>query len=210
MTTAVLASGNPHKLEELRRILGPALPWLELRAASGEGPVENGTSFAENALIKARAAAKRTGLPALADDSGISVDLLGGCPGIFSARWSGPERSDRANLELLLWQLADVDEQHRTAAFVCAAAVVVPGGPELVRVGRWEGSILRAPRGAGGFGYDPVFRPVGETRSAAELSAEEKDAHSHRTRAFALLAVEIGPLLAPDGDRPDAEDRGPR
>ncbi|MBK0420190.1 RdgB/HAM1 family non-canonical purine NTP pyrophosphatase [Leucobacter sp. CSA1] len=190
-TRVVLASHNAHKLEELRRIIGPLIPGIELIGYDGPEPVENGTSFEQNALLKARAAAEHTGLPAVADDSGIAVDVLGGCPGIFSARWGGPSRSDAANVELLLWQLSDLADEHRAAAFVCAAALALPSGEETVRIGTWPGSVLREPAGAGGFGYDPIFRPDGEERSAAELSPSEKDALSHRTRAFAALAPDI-------------------
>lgn len=195
MTQVVLASHNAHKLEELRRILAPLVPGIELLGYDGPEPVESGLSFEENALLKARAASVVTGLPVLADDSGISVAVLGGSPGIFSARWAGPARSDAANVELLLWQLNDVPEAHRAAAFVCAAALVVPDGREVAVRGEWEGSILRAPAGEGGFGYDPVFRPAGDTRSAAELTPAEKDAASHRRRAFTALAPELHALL---------------
>ncbi|XPP27976.1 MAG: RdgB/HAM1 family non-canonical purine NTP pyrophosphatase [Leucobacter sp.] len=191
MSRVVLASHNAHKLEELRRILTPLVPGLELLGYDGPEPVESGVTFEENALLKARAAARHTGLPAIADDSGIAVEVLGGCPGIFSARWGGPARSDTANVELLLWQLSDLADEYRAAAFVCAAALALPGGEELVVRGEWPGSVLREPAGAGGFGYDPVFRPEGETRSAAELSPAEKDAASHRRRAFTALAPEI-------------------
>ncbi len=196
MSTLVLASHNAHKLEELRRILGPLIPGIELVGYEGPEPVENGLSFEENALLKARAAAAHTGLPAIADDSGIAVEVLGGCPGIFSARWGGPERDDRTNVDLLLWQLTDVADEHRSAGFVCAAALALPDadgrrGDEVCELGVWRGSVLREPRGEGGFGYDPVFRPEGEERSAAELDAAEKDALSHRTRAFTALAPEI-------------------
>lgn len=191
VSRVVLASHNAHKLEELRRILTPLVPGLELLGYDGPEPVESGVTFEENALLKARAAARHTGLPAIADDSGIAVEVLGGCPGIFSARWGGPARSDTANVELLLWQLSDLADEYRAAAFVCAAALALPGGEELVVRGEWPGSVLREPAGAGGFGYDPVFRPEGETRSAAELSPAEKDAASHRRRAFTALAPEI-------------------
>lgn len=199
----VLASHNAHKLVELQRILGPLVPGVELVGYDGPEPVEDGTSFEENALIKARAAAAHTGLPAIADDSGIAVDILGGCPGIFSARWGGPARSDQGNVDLLLWQLTDVADENRAASFVCAAALVVPAAQsigsddgrvnadEVVLRGVWEGSVLREVAGEGGFGYDPIFQPVGESRSAAELSPAEKDAQSHRTRAFTALAAEI-------------------
>jgi XTP/dITP diphosphohydrolase len=195
-TRIVLASHNAHKLEELRRILAPLVPGIELIGYDGPEPIESGVTFEENALIKARAAASHTGLPALADDSGISVEVLGGSPGIFSARWAGPARSDEANVQLLLWQLGDLADGHRGAAFVCAAALVTPDGSERVVRGEWAGSILREATGAGGFGYDPVFLPHGETRSAAELSPAEKDTESHRRRAFTALAPEIQQLTA--------------
>lgn len=191
MTQVVLASHNAHKLEELQRILAPLVPGIELVSYDGPEPVENGLTFEENALIKARAAAEHTGLPAIADDSGISVDVLGGCPGIFSARWGGPARSDTANVELLLWQLSDVADAHRAASFVCAAALALPGADGVVVRGEWRGSVLRTPTGDGGFGYDPVFQPEGESRSAAELSPVEKDAMSHRRRAFTALSSEL-------------------
>lgn len=201
MTQVVLASHNAHKLEELRRILLPLVPGIELIGYDGPEPVENGVTFEQNALLKARAAAAHTGLPAIADDSGISVDVLGGCPGIFSARWGGPERSDTANVELLLWQLSDLADEHRAAAFMCAAALVLPpgtsaGGDEFSILAAWRGSVLRAPAGEGGFGYDPVFQPEGESRSAAQMSSEEKDAVSHRRRAFTALASELNARLA--------------
>jgi XTP/dITP diphosphohydrolase len=187
----VLASHNAHKLDELRRIIGPLVPDIELISYIGPEPIENGSTFSQNALLKARAAAEHTGLPALADDSGIAVDILGGSPGIFSARWSGPEKDDRQNLELLLWQLSDVDDEQRQAEFVCAAALALPNGDEDVRLGRWRGTILREPSGSGGFGYDPIFQPDGYPISSAELSRDEKDAVSHRALAFQSLV----PLL---------------
>lgn len=192
---AVLASHNAHKLTELRRILEPHIPELELVSYDGPEPAETGVTFAENALIKARAAAAHTGLPALADDSGISVDVLGGSPGIFSARWSGPARSDAQNVDLLLWQLQDVPDEHRGANFTAAAALVIPGGAEAVVEGAWPGRIARDRSGEGGFGYDPIFVPEGESRSAAELLPAEKDALSHRRRAFEALAPRLRELL---------------
>lgn len=202
----VLATRNAHKVAELRAILtGPdgALPWLEPAAVVGadafpEVPdtVEDGVTFAENALLKARALAAATGLVAIADDSGLAVDVLGGAPGIFSARWSGRHGDDRANLELLLAQLGDVPDEHRAAGFVCAAALVTPAGEEVVREGHLRGTLLRTPRGDGGFGYDPILLPEGETRSTAELPAEEKNAISHRGEAFRALAPEIARVLS--------------
>ena len=199
MTQVVLASHNAHKLEELRRVLAPLVPGIELIGYDGPEPVESGVTFEENALLKARAAAAHTGLPAIADDSGITVDVLGGCPGIFSARWGGPERSDSGNVDLLLWQLSDLADEHRGAAFMCAAALALPpgasgsgdDGDEVSVLAAWRGSVLRAPAGEGGFGYDPVFLPEGETRSAAQMTAEEKDAVSHRRRAFTELSKEL-------------------
>jgi len=180
----VLATHNQHKLEELVAILGPALAGFELVATDGPDPIEDGATFAENALIKARAAVAHTGLPALADDSGIAVDALGGAPGIHSKRYAGTG-VDRDNVELLLRELEGAAD--RTARFVCAAAFVDPEGMELVEVAHWPGEVLLAPVGAGGFGYDPIFRPDGATRSLAEFSAEEKNAVSHRTQAFRAL-----------------------
>jgi XTP/dITP diphosphohydrolase len=159
-------------------------------------PVEDGVTFEANALIKARALAAFSGLPAVADDSGIAVDVLGGSPGVFSARWSGRHGDDDANLDLLLAQLSDVPDEHRGARFVCAAALVTPDGTEVVRLGEMRGTLLRARRGAGGFGYDPIFRPDGETRSSAELSPDEKNAISHRGKAFRALAPDVAAVLS--------------
>jgi len=195
----VLATHNAHKVEELRRILGSRLDGIDLVAYDGPEPVEDGTSFEGNALIKARAAARHTGHAALADDSGIGVDVLGGSPGIFSARWAGPARDSVKNLELLLWQLGDVPDGHRGARFVCAAALVVPTAEGLVErtaTGVWEGTVLREVQGDGGFGYDPVFRPATGGASAAALDADEKNRVSHRARAFdAIMPVVRRELL---------------
>lgn len=193
----VLATHNAHKVRELRDILRPLLPGLVASDVVGAGdvgaepPVEDGVTFAENALIKARALAAATGLPAVADDSGLCVDVLGGAPGVFSARWSGRHGDDLANLELLLAQLAEVPAQHRGAHFACAAALVTPSGTEIVEEGTMPGLLLTAPRGDGGFGYDPILQPAGENRSAAELTAAEKNAISHRGKAFRALAPHI-------------------
>lgn len=185
----VLATHNHHKLEELAAILGPALDGFELVPTDGPDPVEDGRTFAENALIKARAAVAHTGLPALADDSGIAVDALGGAPGIHSKRYAGTG-DDRDNLQKLLRELEEVDE--RAARFVCAAAFVDPDGTEIVEVAEYPGEVLRVPVGDGGFGYDPVFRPEGSSRSLAEFSAEEKNAVSHRAMAFRALMPAVG------------------
>jgi XTP/dITP diphosphohydrolase len=197
----VLATHNRHKVRELREILAPLLPGLRPGDVAGAGdvgaepPVEDGVTFAENALVKARALAAATGLPAVADDSGLCVDVLGGAPGVFSARWAGRHGDDLANLELLLAQLAEVPEEHRGAHFACAAALVTPSGLEVVEEGRMPGVLLTAPRGDGGFGYDPILRPAGESRSAAELTPEEKNAISHRGKAFRALAPHIAAAL---------------
>jgi XTP/dITP diphosphohydrolase len=183
VTRFVLATHNAHKVEELRRILGERLGPHELIGYDGPEPVEDGATFAENALIKARAANAHTGLPAIADDSGISVDALGGAPGIHSARYAGT-RVDGDNVAKLLDDLRGVTD--RTAQFDCAAALV-DGEYEHVEVGVWPGSVLEAPEGENGFGYDPVFRPDGLPGASALLSADEKNAISHRARAFGAL-----------------------
>jgi len=195
----VLATRNPHKVEELHRILAAADLEMELLGAADLPGVpdvaETGVTFAENALLKAHAVAAATGLPAVADDSGLCVDVLGGMPGVFSARWAGRHGDDGANLRLLLAQLADVPDDRRTAHFACAAALALPGGAERVVEGRLHGVVVREPRGAGGFGYDPIFVPDGEGRTAAELPPAEKDAISHRGRAFRALVPAVGELL---------------
>jgi XTP/dITP diphosphohydrolase len=199
VTRLLLATRNAGKLVELQRLLVAAdlggVEVLGLRDVPEfpEAP-ETGATFAENALAKARDAATATGLPAVADDSGLAVDALNGMPGVLSARWSGKHGDDLANLELLLGQLADVPDERRGAAFVCAAALVVPGGTEVVEHGEWRGRLIRAPRGANGFGYDPIFVPEGEQRSSAELEPVEKDAASHRGRAMRALLPHLGAL----------------
>ena len=197
----ILASHNAKKLRELQRILTAAVPGLPEEAVISSAGidlpdvVEDAVTFEDNALLKARSAAAATGLLAVADDSGLAVDVLGGAPGIFSARWSGRHGDDDANNDLLLAQLADVPAEHRTARFVCAAALVASDGSETVERGEMTGVLLTERHGEGGFGYDPLFRPDGEQRSAAELSPEEKDAISHRGKAFRALAVHVARLL---------------
>ena len=187
----VLATQNAHKLIEMRRILDEAGLDIEL-VGTDQFPeltdvVENGSTFAANALLKARSVCAETGLPAIADDSGLGVDALNGMPGIFSARWSGSHGDDLANLNLLLGQLTDVPDARRGAAFHCAAAVVLPDGTERVVEGTIDGTLIREPRGTNGFGYDPIFVPVGESRTTGEMSAEEKDSISHRGHAMRAL-----------------------
>lgn len=207
MSTLVLATRNAHKVVELRRILADAgLAGVDVVGVGefpdvGEVP-ETGVTFAENALLKARAVALATGLPAVADDSGLGVDVLGGSPGVFSARWAGGHGDDAANLRLLLDQLADVPAERRQGHFACAAALAVPsasGLSEHVVEGRLDGVVIAAPRGTNGFGYDPIFVPDGDTRTTAEMSAEEKDAISHRGRAFRALVPVLRDALGQDG-----------
>jgi len=210
VTKLVLATRNAAKLAELRRIVAPiaAVELLGLAdlPAYDEVP-ETGATFADNALLKAREAVAHTGLPAAADDSGLTVAALNGMPGVLSARWSGGHRADRAregsqqlsddkaNLALVLEQIGDVPDDRRQAAFVCAAALVLPDGTERVVHGQIDGVLLHAPRGTGGFGYDPIFQPHGESRTTAEMPAAEKDAISHRGKAFRELAKHIAELL---------------
>ncbi|MCW3494137.1 RdgB/HAM1 family non-canonical purine NTP pyrophosphatase [Microbacterium sp. SSM24] len=197
MRKIVLATHNPHKVEEFQAIVAETRPDLQVVAYDGPEPVEDGVTFAENALIKARAAAAHTGLPALADDSGICVDVLGGAPGVFSAYWAGHAKDAAANLTLLLDQLSDVRDPHRTAQFVSTIALVVPGDAsrESVVEGVWPGRLAAAASGGGGFGYDPIFVPDGQEpdaeRTVGEWTAHEKNAASHRSRAFRSLV----PLL---------------
>ena len=201
----VLATGNQGKVAEFRALLAaqPQLSHLDLdtavidaKTAGISDIAETGVTFEQNSLIKAREAARRTGLPAVADDSGLAVAVLGGAPGIFSARWAGRHASDENNRQLLLEQVADIGAEHRAAAFVCVASLVIPdddGAPaaEHTAQGRLEGVLLTEERGSSGFGYDPILQPTGETRSAAQLSMQEKNAISHRGEAFTALAEKI-------------------
>lgn len=203
MTRVLVASRNAKKLGELRRVLAAAgiegvdVVGLDEVPEYPELP-EDGATFEENALIKARSGAEATGLPCVADDSGIEVDALRGMPGVLSARWAGGHGDDAANLRLVLDQIRDVPDARRGAGFVSACALVVPpglpGAGETVVRGEWRGSIVREPRGEGGFGYDPVFLPEGEARTSAELTPEEKDAASHRGRALRLLVPALAAL----------------
>jgi XTP/dITP diphosphohydrolase len=205
--TVVLATRNAAKLRELARILGAEdsasrdggeqirLAGLDEFPGAPDVP-ETGATFEENALLKARAIADYTGLPAVADDSGLCVDALNGMPGVLSARWAGRHGDDKANLELVLAQVADVPDTRLGAQFVCAAALVVPASAarEWVVTGQVEGRLIRAPRGSGGFGYDPIFLPDGFGQTTAEMTAEAKDAISHRGRAFRALTTFIRTL----------------
>lgn len=185
----VLASHNQGKLAELKAILEPAVSGLELVSYDGPEPVEDGVSYLENALIKARAAYEHTGLPSIADDSGIAVEILGGAPGIFTANWSGT-RDNIANRQLLLAQLKDIADEHRAAAFVCTI-VLVDGESEQSFTGIWSGRVAREERGEFGHGYDPVFIPDGFEITAAQMPPEVKNSMSHRAMALQQLIASL-------------------
>lgn len=199
MQRVVLATHNPKKLAELRRIVAASELDVEVvglgDVATYDEPAETERSFEGNALIKARAAASRTGLPALADDSGIEVDVLNKMPGVRSARWAGGHGDDAENLALLLRQVDDVPDAERTARFVCAMALVLPGGAEHVERATMEGRLGREPRGTNGFGYDPAFIPDGYERTTAELSPDDKDAISHRGKAVRAMVEHLRGVL---------------
>jgi len=201
----VLATRNVGKVAELRRILADAGVAVELVGADAFAAMpdveETGATFAANALLKARAVAEHTGLPAVADDSGLCVDALNGMPGVLSARWAGAHGDDAANLDLVLGQLADIPDERRGAHFFCAAAVAMPPGPHgspgecRVVEGQIDGVLLHERRGTGGFGYDPIFLPYGSARTTAQMDPAEKDAISHRGQAFRALAPVLAELI---------------
>ncbi|MGA4542959.1 XTP/dITP diphosphatase [Uniformispora flossi] len=199
MSRLVLATRNAHKVTELQQIFKAAGLDVELVGVTEFPDVadvpETGLTFAANALLKAHAVAKATGLPAIADDSGLCVEALNGMPGIFSARWAGRHGDDRANLDLLLAQLSDIAPEHRTAHFACAAALALPDGTERVVEGRLNGSLTTAPRGTNGFGYDPILQVDGDTRTTAELTPDEKNAISHRGKAFRAIVPVVEELV---------------
>ncbi|MGW0548964.1 RdgB/HAM1 family non-canonical purine NTP pyrophosphatase [Streptomyces altiplanensis] len=199
MTRLILATRNAGKITELHAILADAGLTHDLVGADAYPEIpdvkETGVTFAENALLKAHAMARATGLPAVADDSGLAVDVMGGAPGIFSARWSGTHGDDAANLNLLLAQLADIDHPHRTAHFACAAALALPDGTERVVEGRLTGTLRHTPAGTNGFGYDPILQPDGHDVTCAELTPAEKNAISHRGKAFRALVPVVRELL---------------
>jgi XTP/dITP diphosphohydrolase len=197
-----LASRNAKKLAEMERILRQHLPSVEVlgldEVAPYDEPVEDQPTFEGNALLKARAGLAHTGLPSLADDSGLCVDALNGMPGVLSARWSGPPKSDARNNELLLAQLDDVPDERRAAHFACAVAFCAPGSDELVVEGRMDGHVIRETRGSGGFGYDVLFVADGHPGpTTAELSVADKDAISHRGKALREIAPQVAALLGP-------------
>lgn len=196
----VLATRNQGKITEFRRILDALAPGaIELIGVDQFPDLvdvdETGSTFEENSLLKARYTCQATGLPAIADDSGLCVDALNGDPGIFSARWAGTHGNDQANLEKVLDQLKGVPDEKRTAHFMCVASLVLPDGREQVAEGRFEGHILHAPVGENGFGYDPIFQPLGLGISSAQMSAEEKDLVSHRGKSLRSIAPHVIQLL---------------
>lgn len=197
----VLATRNQGKIVEFRRILDALAPGAIELIGVDQFPdlvdvEETGSTFEENSLLKARYTCQATGLPAIADDSGLCVDALNGDPGIFSARWAGSHGNDQANLEKVLAQLKDVPDEKRTAHFMCVASLVLPDGREQVAEGRFEGHILHAPVGENGFGYDPIFQPLGLSISSAQMSAEEKDLVSHRGKSLRAIAPHVIQLLS--------------
>jgi XTP/dITP diphosphohydrolase len=198
-TPILLATRNTGKITELRRILASYdVDLLGLDDFPEIGEVaETGDTFAANALLKAHAVSAASGLVAVADDSGLAVDALNQMPGILSARWAGRHGDDGANLALVLAQISDIPDGRRGGAFICAAAAAAPDGREIVVEGRIDGTLLREPVGTNGFGYDPIFVPLGETRTTAQLSPDEKDAVSHRGKAFRALVPQLASLLSP-------------
>ncbi|WP_306324861.1 RdgB/HAM1 family non-canonical purine NTP pyrophosphatase [Streptomyces venezuelae] len=199
MTRLILATRNAGKITELHAILADAGLDLELVGADAYPEIpdvkETGVTFAENALLKAHALARATGLPAVADDSGLCVDVLNGAPGIFSARWAGRHGDDKANLNLLLAQLSDIADEHRGAHFACAAALALPDGTERVVEGTMPGTLRHTPEGTNGFGYDPILQPEGHEVTCAELTPAQKNAISHRGKAFRALVPVVKELL---------------
>jgi XTP/dITP diphosphohydrolase len=197
----VLATRNQGKITEFRRILDELAPGqIELIGVDQFSDLvdvdETGSTFEENSLLKSRYTCDATGLPSIADDSGLCVDFLNGDPGIFSARWAGNHGNDQANIEKLLEQLKEVPDNKRTAHFKCVASLVMPDGREQVAEGRFEGHILHAPVGDNGFGYDPIFQPLGLTISSAQMSAQEKDLVSHRGKSLRAIAPHVIQMLA--------------
>lgn len=199
MSKILLASNNQKKLDELRRILTPIVPGIEVLGLADvtqyEEPAETEPTFEGNALLKARAAVQATGLPSIADDSGICVDALNGMPGVLSARWAGPAKDNHTNNLLLLGQLEDVPDERRGAAFVAAVAFCRPEADDEIVRGEMRGTVIRELRGTGGFGYDVLFQPDGYDRTTAELSVEEKDAISHRGKSLRAIAPVVAKAL---------------
>lgn len=194
MIELVIATRNQGKIDEVQRLLSIHAPQVRLRSVAEfdlDDVEETGNSFEENALLKAQTIATATGLPALADDSGIAIDALGGAPGVYSARWSGVHGDDKANIAKVLTQLESISDEDRGAQFVCAIALARPDGKNLIVRGQVQGKVLRNPAGENGFGYDPIFQPEGFTLTTAQMTPEEKDAISHRGKALREIAPKI-------------------
>lgn len=198
MPDLVLATLNKGKIAEVQRLISLHAPQITLRSVSEfnlDDVEETGTTFEENALLKAETIARQTGLPALADDSGIAIDALDGAPGVYSARWSGVHGDDAANVAKVLLELSDVPDEDRGAQFVCVIALAHPDGRSIVVRGEVEGFVRRDPIGNHGFGYDPIFQPDGYAITTAQMDPETKDAISHRGKALREIASKIGPFI---------------
>ena len=198
MTDLVLATRNKGKIEEVQRLISEHAPHIRLRSVAEFGVddvEETGLTFEENALLKASTIARLTGLPALADDSGIAIDALGGAPGVYSARWSGVHGDDGANIAKVLEELADVPESDRGAQFVCVIALAMPDGRHVTVRGEVEGRVRTAPVGEYGFGYDPIFQPAGFQITTAQMDPKTKDSISHRGKALREIAPKIAPFI---------------
>lgn len=198
MTELVLATRNAGKILEVQRLLEVHAPQITLRSVADfalDDVDETGETFEENALLKAETIARQTGLPALADDSGIAIDALGGAPGIYSARWAGTHGDDAANIEKVLSQLANTPDADRGAQFVCVIALALPDGRSMTVRAEVEGSVRWSPVGEYGFGYDPIFQPNGFAITTAEMTPEQKDAISHRGKALREIAPKIAPFI---------------
>lgn len=197
----VLATRNAHKIEEVKRIVEAVCSDIEILDLNAwpDAPevIEDASTFSGNALLKALAICEHTNLPTIADDSGICIDAMNGMPGILSARWAGKHGNDKANLQLVLDQMTDVPANRRGANFTCAVAFVTPAGEQRVVEGVVEGKLATSPRGEDGFGYDPIFEPLGLDRTTAQLTAKEKDAISHRGQAVRAAVIEILSVLQP-------------
>ena len=198
MSDLVLATRNKGKIEEVQRLISQHAPHIRLRSVAEfdlEDVEETGTTFEENALLKAATIARLTGLPALADDSGIAIDALGGAPGVFSARWSGVHGDDGANIAKVLKELEDVSDAERGAQFICVIVLALPDGRHLTVRGEVGGAVRRSPVGEYGFGYDPIFQPTGFDITTAQMDPETKDSISHRGKALREIAPKIAPFI---------------
>ncbi|MBU3753044.1 MAG: XTP/dITP diphosphatase [Candidatus Nanopelagicaceae bacterium] len=198
MPDLVLATRNKGKIAEVQRLISLHAPQITLRSVSEfnlDDVEETGTTFEENALLKAETIARQTGLTALADDSGIAIDALDGAPGVYSARWSGVHGDDAANVAKVLLELSDVPDEDRGAQFVCVIALAHPDGRSIIVRGEVEGVVRRDPIGNHGFGYDPIFQPDGYAITTAQMDPETKDAISHRGKALREIASKIGPFI---------------